>query len=153
MSPLVSSADYSSYTNSHSHQQYVATMGADAWAANALHSNVSSPSSTGNHADDYAAGYIPTSVPTTMMGSATAIHAMDNKSLKMEFDDVDGFRMANVSSMSHSMSPAGAQYLDQHSQHSHQQHQHQHQQNADAWGMYGMYYPAQMPNTAVCLTR
>ncbi|KAF5008978.1 hypothetical protein FDECE_4774 [Fusarium decemcellulare] len=76
-------------------QQYVPLPNnCESWASTVpcpVPSNVSSPSSS---ADDYSAGYIPTSVPTSMLPSnntsSSSISAVGHKDvIKMEYDDVD----------------------------------------------------------------
>jgi hypothetical protein len=55
---------------------------------NYAQSVVSSPTSSVGHADDYITGYIPTSVPASMMDggavmSQTSVSCLDNKSRKL----------------------------------------------------------------------
>jgi len=123
-------------------QQYVPLPNnCESWANTVpVPSNVSSPSSSAN-TDDYGAGYIPTSVPTSMLPSnntsSSSISAVGgHKDIKMEYEDVDhhdaAFRLANQS-----MQGAPNPYMQQQQ---HQQQQHQHQQ--PAWNMYpAVYYP------------
>lgn len=144
MSP---SADYSAYNNQHHHQQpsqYAASMTTgDGWAAGTMPSNVSSPSSASNTPDEYVAGYIPTSVPTTLMPSAGSLHSLDMNSA---IHGMSSQYMATSSSQHH-------HHHQQHSPPPQQQHQH------GDWSMYDMYYPAQMHTkgndfpTALCMTR
>lgn len=116
MSPLPSGGadyipDYSQAT-----QQYVPMPNCEAWAST-LPSSVPSPSSSVN-TDEYgpAAAYIPTSVPSSMMGTA-GIGLVDGKEVKMEFDGM------------HDMMAQG--YMQQAQQ----------QQRPQGWNMYpGMYY-------------
>jgi len=85
MSPLPSGgADYIS-DYSQATQQYVPMPNCEAWAS-AIPSSVPSPSSSVN-TDEYgpAAGYIPTSVPSSMMGTA-GIGLVDGKEVKVEFE-------------------------------------------------------------------
>ncbi|KAH7121940.1 bZIP transcription factor [Dactylonectria estremocensis] len=123
-------------------QQYVPLPNnCESWANTVpVPSNVSSPSSSAN-TDDYGAGYIPTSVPTSMLPSnntsSSSISVVGgHKDIKMEYEDVDhhdaAFRLANQS-----MQGAPNPYMQQQQ---HQQQQHQHQQ--PAWNMYpAVYYP------------
>ncbi|CAM1501171.1 Fc.00g103330.m01.CDS01 [Cosmosporella sp. VM-42] len=110
-------------------------------------SNVSSPSSSAN-TDDYNAGYIPTSVPTSMLpssnNSTTNVNAVAHKDVKMEYEEVDGrshglgrdghpeeanhvqypepgFRLGNPSL------PPAPSYM--------------HQQQQPPWNVYPVYYP------------
>ncbi|KAF7538118.1 hypothetical protein G7Z17_g12695 [Cylindrodendrum hubeiense] len=116
-------------------QQYVPLPNnCESWASTVpVPSNVSSPSSSAN-TDDYGAGYIPTSVPTSMLPSNNTsnsnISAGGHKDIKMEYEDVDhhdaGFRLANQS-----MQGAPNPYMAQ-----------QQQQQQPAWNMYpAVYYP------------
>ncbi|KAK2600200.1 hypothetical protein QQS21_005074 [Conoideocrella luteorostrata] len=114
--------DYSQAT-----QQYVPMPNCEAWASN-IPSSVPSPSSSVN-TDEYGptAGYIPTSVPSNMMGTA-GMGLVDGKEVKMEYEDV------------HSM--MAAQGYMQHAQ----------QQRPQNWNMYpGMYYDNNQ--NAACITR
>ncbi|KAM0550798.1 hypothetical protein ACHAPJ_008661 [Fusarium lateritium] len=78
-------------------QQYVPlSNNCESWASTVscpVPSNVSSPSSS---ADDYSAGYIPTSVPTSLLpsnntssSSISAVGHGHKDVIKMEYDDVD----------------------------------------------------------------
>ncbi|KIL95794.1 hypothetical protein FAVG1_00532 [Fusarium avenaceum] len=77
-------------------QQYVLPNNCESWASTVscpVPSNVSSPSSS---ADDYNAGYIPTSVPTSMLpsnntssSSISAVGHAHKDVIKMEYEDVD----------------------------------------------------------------
>ncbi|KAM0186393.1 hypothetical protein ACHAPI_011689 [Fusarium lateritium] len=77
-------------------QQYVLPNSCESWASTVscpVPSNVSSPSSS---ADDYSAGYIPTSVPTSMLpsnntssSSISAVGHGHKDVIKMEYEDVD----------------------------------------------------------------
>ncbi|KAH6987257.1 hypothetical protein EDB80DRAFT_881690 [Ilyonectria destructans] len=140
-------------------QQYVPLPNnCESWANTVpVPSNVSSPSSSAD-TDGYGAGYIPTSVPTSMLPSnntsTSSISAVGHKDIKMEFEDVDhhgmkprgvgesrkpqeeanfdyadaGFRLANQS-----MQGAPNPYMAQQQQQQHQQ---------PAWNMYpAVYYP------------
>lgn len=127
MSPLPSGGadyipDYSQAT-----QQYVPMPNCEAWASN-LPSSVPSPSSSVN-TDEYgpAAAYIPTSVPSSMMGTA-GIGLVDGKEVKMEFEGM------------HDMMAQG--YMQQAQQ----------QQRPQGWNMYpGMYYDGSQ--NAACISR
>lgn len=139
MSP---SADYYHQTQQPASSQYAASMTTgDGWAAGTMPSNVSSPSSASNTPDEYVAGYIPTSVPTTLMPSAGSLHSLDMNTAMHTMSSQ--YNMAGPHSPPH---------------HQHQHHQQQQQQHSD-WAMYDMYYPAQMHTkgndfpTAVCMTR
>jgi hypothetical protein len=76
-------------------QQYVPiSNNCESWANTVpVPSNVSSPSSSAN-TDDYSAGYIPTSVPTSMLpssnNSTTNVNVVAHKDVKMEYEEVDG---------------------------------------------------------------
>ncbi|CEJ83926.1 hypothetical protein VHEMI03302 [[Torrubiella] hemipterigena] len=123
MSP---STDYHHYQQQSGSSQYAASMTTgDGWAAGTMPSNVSSPSSASNTPDEYVAGYIPTSVPTTLMPSAGSLHSLDMN--------------AAMHTMSSQYNMAGP-----HSPPHHQHQHHQQQQQHSDWGMYDMYYPAQM---------
>lgn len=117
-------------------QQYVPlSNNCESWANTVpVPSNVSSPSSSAD-TDGYGAGYIPTSVPTSMLPSnntsTSSISAVGHKDIKMEYEDVDhhdaGFRLANQS-----MQGAPNPYMAQQQQ----------QQQQPAWNMYpAVYYP------------
>ncbi|OAA44175.1 bZIP transcription factor [Metarhizium rileyi] len=118
MSPLPSGAadyisDYSQTT-----QQYVPMPNCEAWASN-LPSSVPSPASSVN-TDEYgpAGGYIPTSVPSSMMSSAGIGIVDNNKEVKMEYEGMNDMMNAQ----------------------GYMQHNH-HQQRPQGWNMYpGMYY-------------
>ncbi|KAF5121934.1 hypothetical protein E5D57_012406 [Metarhizium anisopliae] len=118
MSPLPSGgADYIS-DYSQSTQQYVPMPNCEAWAST-LPSSVPSPSSSVN-TDEYgpAAGYIPTSVPNSMMGTS-GVCMVDGKEVKMEYEGM------------HDM--MGSQ--------SYMQQNPPQQQRPQSWHMYpGMYY-------------
>lgn len=142
MSPMGNSNGNTADYGYAAQQQYIPTTSApDAWAATTMQSNVSSPSSSGHNGDEY--GYIPTSVPTTLMPSSSSLHSMD--------------------SIHGGMPPAAPSYMGGHQQHHQQQHhtspQQHHQQHGADWSMYNMYYPAQMPpkgndfSNALCMTR
>ncbi|KAH7132829.1 bZIP transcription factor, partial [Dactylonectria macrodidyma] len=104
-------------------QQYVPLPNnCESWANTVpVPSNVSSPSSSAN-TDDYGAGYIPTSVPASMLPSnntsTSSISVVGgHKDIKMEYEDVDHHGAPNP-------------YMQQ------QQHQ------QPAWNMYpAVYYP------------
>ncbi|KAM6524668.1 hypothetical protein FALCPG4_010276 [Fusarium falciforme] len=130
------SGDYSSLPDYG--QQYVPLPNnCESWANTVpcpVPSNVSSPSSS---ADDYSAGYIPTSVPASMLPSnntsTSSINAVGHKDvIKMEYEEVDhhdaGFRLSNPS-----LPPA--------TPHTYMQQQHHHQHQQPAWNMYPVYYP------------
>jgi hypothetical protein len=116
-------------------QQYVPLpTNCESWANTVscpVPSNVSSPSSS---ADDYSAGYIPTSVPTSLLPSnntsSSSIGAVGHGHkdvIKMEYEDVDshdaGYRLSNPS-----MQPVSS-------------HTYMAQQQQPAWNMYPVYYP------------
>ncbi|OBS28686.1 hypothetical protein FPOA_02624 [Fusarium poae] len=111
-------------------QQYVPLpTNCESWANTVscpVPSNVSSPSSS---ADDYSAGYIPTSVPTSLLPSnntsSSSIGAVGHGHkdvIKMEYEDVDshdaGYRLSNPS-----MQPVSP-------------HTYMAQQQQPAWNMY-----------------
>jgi hypothetical protein len=116
-------------------QQYVPLPNnCESWASTVpcpVPSNVSSPSSS---ADDYSAGYIPTSVPSSMLPSnntsssnISAVGHSQKDVIKMEYEDVDshdaGYRLSNPS-----LQPVSPHtYMAQHQQ--------------PAWNMYPVYYP------------
>jgi hypothetical protein len=114
-------------------QQYVPLPNnCESWASTVpcpVPSNVSSPSSS---ADDYSAGYIPTSVPTSLMpsnntsSSSISVGHAHKDVIKMEYEDVDshdaGFRLSNPS-----LHPVSHTYMAQ--------------QQQPAWNMYPVYYP------------
>ncbi|KAF4450619.1 hypothetical protein F53441_6280 [Fusarium austroafricanum] len=91
------SGDYSPIPD-YGHQYVPLPNNCESWASTVscpVPSNVSSPSSS---ADDYSAGYIPTSVPTSLLASnntsSTSIsavgHGHNHKDvIKMEYEDVD----------------------------------------------------------------
>ncbi|KAI5458898.1 hypothetical protein BGZ63DRAFT_267952 [Mariannaea sp. PMI_226] len=105
-------------------------------------SNVSSPTSSAN-TDDYSTGYIPTSVPASMLPSnntsSSNISAVGqgHKDVKLEYEDVDhdaAFRLSNPV-----LQAAPHTYMTQ--QQPPQTH-HQHQVQQPQWNMYpGVYYP------------
>lgn len=74
---------------------------------------VSSPCSSTGHPEDYVPGYIPTSVPASMMGGAvippTAISCLDET--KVEYEDIDTVEHA----YSHTSVPQSSTYLPQQS--------------------------------------
>ncbi|QLI74454.1 uncharacterized protein G6M90_00g112280 [Metarhizium brunneum] len=118
MSPLPSGgADYIS-DYSQSTQQYVPMPNCEAWAST-LPSSVPSPSSSVN-TDEYGpgAGYIPTSVPNSMMGTS-GVCMVDGKEVKMEYEGMHDM-MGSQSYMQQNPPP---------------------QQRPQSWHMYpGMYY-------------
>ncbi|KAK3349466.1 hypothetical protein B0T25DRAFT_244015 [Lasiosphaeria hispida] len=73
---------------------------------------VSSPCSSTGHPEDYVPGYIPTSVPASMMGGAvippTAISCLDET--KVEYEDID-----TEHAYSHTSVPQSSTYLPQQS--------------------------------------
>ncbi|KAH7120104.1 hypothetical protein B0J13DRAFT_680741 [Dactylonectria estremocensis] len=135
-------------------QQYVPLPNnCESWANTVpVPSNVSSPSSSAN-TDDYGAGYIPTSVPASMLPSnntsTSSISAVGtHKDIKMQYENVDhpdaSFRLANQS-----MQGAPNPYMQsqqqqfqyqQHLEHQQDQHQQQQQQQQPAWNMYPAVY-------------
>ncbi|KAK7419807.1 hypothetical protein QQZ08_010695 [Neonectria magnoliae] len=159
------SGDYGSLPD-YGHHYVPLPNNCESWASTvpcAVPSNVSSPSSSAN-TDDYGAGYIPTSVPTSMLPSnntsSSNISAQGHKDIKMEYEDVDhhgthfhvagekrmepaeantrdtdaGFRLGNPS-----LQTAHHPYMTQQQQQQQQQHQ---QQQQPAWNMYpAVYYP------------
>ncbi|KAG5991786.1 hypothetical protein E4U43_003936 [Claviceps pusilla] len=154
MSPLPTGrADYIS-DYSQATQQYVPMPNCEAWAST-LPSSVPSPSSSVN-TEEYgpAAGYIPTSVPSNMLGS-TSIGIVDgSKNVKMEYEDVHNI-MATQGYMQQAAHHHHQHQHQQHQQQAHQQHQ-QHQQphhpRPQNWNMYpGMYYDNSQ--STVCVSR
>lgn len=134
MSPLASNADYTSMPD-YSQQQYVGlpqSNSCESWASNVpnhINSNVSSPASS---AEEYVTGYIPTSVPTTMMPSSSGIDAVEAAS----------FRLSNMP-----MQGMPPMYMQQQ-----QQQQPAHHQQDPQWQMYNnMYYGAK--DQSACLSR
>lgn len=133
MSPLASSAEYTPMPDYS--QQYVAmhsnNNNVESWASNApnhIHSNVSSPASS---AEEYVTGYIPTSVPTTMMPSSSGIDAVEAAS----------FRLANMP-----MQGMPPMYMQGQQPQDHQQ------QSAEGWQMYpNVYYGTK--DQSACLSR
>ncbi|KZZ87675.1 bZIP transcription factor [Moelleriella libera RCEF 2490] len=126
MSPLPSGgADYIPDYNPTS-QPYVPMPNCEAWASN-LPSSVPSPSSSVN-TDEYGptSAYIPTSVPSNMMG-AGGMNIHDGKDVKIEYDDVQS--IISAQGYMHHQSPQ-PQQLPQ-----------PQQQRTQNWNMYsGMYY-------------
>ncbi|KAG5929334.1 hypothetical protein E4U53_002464 [Claviceps sorghi] len=145
-------SDYSQAT-----QQYVPMPNCEAWAST-LPSSVPSPSSSVN-TDEYGptAGYIPTSVPSTMVGSSSVGIVDGTKNVKMEYDDVHGIMTAQgyVPQSAHHHHHQHHQQHHQPSQQHHQQqqqHQHQQHQRPQNWNMYpGIYYDN--AQSTVCVTR
>lgn len=89
------SGDYNSLPD-YSQQYVPLPNNCESWANTVpcpVPSNVSSPSSSAN-TDDYSAGYIPTSVPASMLpssnNSTTNVNAVAHKDVKMEYEEVDG---------------------------------------------------------------
>ncbi|GKU20631.1 hypothetical protein FLAG1_06295 [Fusarium langsethiae] len=136
------SGDYSPIPD-YGQQQYVPLpTNCESWASTVpcpVPSNVSSPSSS---ADDYSAGYIPTSVPTSLLPSnntsSSSIGAVGHSHkdvIKMEYEDVDshdtGYRLSNPS-----MQPVSP-------------HTYMAQQQQSAWNMYppGACWPAPVLTT------
>ncbi|RDA95594.1 hypothetical protein CP533_1178 [Ophiocordyceps camponoti-saundersi (nom. inval.)] len=150
MSPIPSGPDYGPLPD-YGHQQqpqqpqpqpYVSLpKSCDSWASGltsaTIPSSVPSPCSSVN--DDYGAGtgYIPTSMPASLMSQP--------KDPKMEFDDMQP------------MTTASQAYLPQHHAHSPHQHQHQQQQqHQPRWNMYQqpMYYDSgASPSPTACMSR
>ncbi|TQW00105.1 hypothetical protein V2A60_001225 [Cordyceps javanica] len=143
MSPLASSADYNPVPDYGQH--YVAMSGSsvDSWAANVpshMGSNVSSPSSS---ADDYVSGYIPTSVPTTMMPNSNSL------------ESIDDFRMNNMQMQGVPSSVYMQQQQQQQQQQPPQQQPQQPPQHGSSqgeWQMYNVYYNSHKGGEA-CLSR
>ncbi|KAG6000524.1 hypothetical protein E4U21_005360 [Claviceps maximensis] len=145
-------SDYSQAT-----QQYVPMPNCEAWAST-LPSSVPSPSSSVN-TEEYGptAGYIPTSVPSNMIGSASVGIVDGSKNVKMEYEDVHSI----IANQSYMQQAAQHQHHHQHHQHQtqqhhhhhqHQQHQQPHHQRPQNWNMYpGMYYDNSQ--STVCVTR
>ncbi|KAG5981364.1 hypothetical protein E4U54_006656 [Claviceps lovelessii] len=157
MSPLPTGrADYIS-DYSQATQQYVPMPNCEAWAST-LPSSVPSPSSSVN-TEEYGptAGYIPTSVPSNMLGS-TSIGLVDgSKNVKMEYEDVHHIMATQgyMQQAAHHHQQHQHQHQHQHQQHQqhpHQQHQQPHHQRPQNWNMYpGMYYDNSQ--STVCVTR
>ncbi|KAH8684171.1 hypothetical protein BGZ61DRAFT_550048 [Ilyonectria robusta] len=94
-------------------QQYVPLPNnCESWANTVpVPSNVSSPSSSAD-TDGYGAGYIPTSVPTSMLPSnntsTSSISAVGHKDIKMEYEDVDHHVHAGRAQSLHGAAAAAA---------------------------------------------
>jgi hypothetical protein len=141
-------------------QQYVPLPNnCESWASTVpcpVPSNVSSPSSS---ADDYSAGYIPTSVPASMLPSnntsTSSINAVGHKDvIKMEYEEVDhhGTIPQGLPDVRLGEEANHAQCLDAGfrlsnpslppaTPHTYMQQQHHHQHQQPAWNMYPVYYP------------
>jgi hypothetical protein len=141
-------------------QQYVLPNNCESWASTVscpVPSNVSSPSSS---ADDYSAGYIPTSVPTSMLpsnntssSSISAVgHAHAHKDvIKMEYEDVDSHGTEPQEQLLHDalarQQTNHTQCLDagfrlsNHSLQPVSPHTYMAQHQQPAWNMYPVYYP------------
>ncbi|QPG98259.1 hypothetical protein C2857_007427 [Epichloe festucae Fl1] len=150
MSPLPSGpADYIS-DYSQTTQQYVPMPNCEAWAST-LPSSVPSPSSSVN-TDEYGptAGYIPTSVPSNMIGTA-GMGLGDGKNIKMEYEDVRSI-MAAQGYVHHGQHQQQQQQQQHHHHHQQQQQPQQPQQRPQNWNMYpGMYYDSNQ--NVACVTR
>ncbi|KAG6016516.1 hypothetical protein E4U41_004427 [Claviceps citrina] len=163
-------ADYMSDYGQATQQQYVPMPNCEAWAST-LPSSVPSPSSSVN-TDEYGptAGYIPTSVPSSMMGTAGMGLVDGGKNVKMEYDDVmlgpQGYSITQAHPHHphhHQQQPQHPAHRPQahHAHHAHHPHHHQQQQQqphqqphqrSQNWNMYpGMYYDHGQ-NTA-CVSR
>ncbi|EMT70610.1 hypothetical protein FOC4_g10009076 [Fusarium odoratissimum] len=139
-------------------QQYVPLPNnCESWASTVpcpVPSNVSSPSSS---ADDYSAGYIPTSVPTSLLpsnntsSSSISVGHAHKDVIKMEYEDVDshGTVTQQHPAISHSLSRQETnhtQCLDAGFRLSNPSlqpvsHTYMAQQQQPAWNMYPVYYP------------
>ncbi|KAG5913681.1 hypothetical protein E4U42_000927 [Claviceps africana] len=144
---------------SHATQQYVPMPNCEAWAST-LPSSVPSPSSSVN-TDEYGptSGYIPTSVPSSMIGSASVGIVDGPKNVKMEYDDVHSImttqgymqQSAHHHPHHHHQPPPQHHHQQQQQQQQPQHHQPQHQRPQN-WNIYpGMYYDN--AQSTVCVTR
>jgi hypothetical protein len=139
-------------------QQYVPLPNnCESWASTVpcpVPSNVSSPSSS---ADDYSAGYIPTSVPSSMLPSnntsssnISAVGHSQKDVIKMEYEDVDSHGKIPQPQLHHvppEQRTNHTQYLDAGYRLSNPSlqpvspHTYMAQHQQPAWNMYPVYYP------------
>jgi hypothetical protein len=139
-------------------QQYVPLPNnCESWASTVpcpVPSNVSSPSSS---ADDYSAGYIPTSVPSSMLPSnntsssnISAVGHSQKDVIKMEYEDVESHGKIPQPQLHHvppEQRTNHTQYLDAGYRLSNPSlqpvspHTYMAQHQQPAWNMYPVYYP------------
>ncbi|ESU08092.1 hypothetical protein FGSG_12169 [Fusarium graminearum PH-1] len=140
-------------------QQYVPLpTNCESWANTVpcpVPSNVSSPSSS---ADDYSAGYIPTSVPTSLMpsnntssSSLGAVGHSHKDVIKMEYEDVEShgtipqqrlsYAMLYKQKTNHTQCLDAGYRLSNPSMQPVSPHTYMAQQQQSAWNMYPVYYP------------
>ncbi|PHH84919.1 hypothetical protein CDD83_1179 [Cordyceps sp. RAO-2017] len=178
MSPLPSGPDYAPLPDYQ--QQYVSLpKSCESWASGltsaTIPSSVPSPCSSVN-TDEYGptAGYIPTSMPASMMhhghASIGANATGSGKDIKMEFEDMQSIATQGYMHQqqqqgqqqqpaqhqsAHQQQPQQQQQAAHHHQHSPTSQHHHHQPQptrSQAWNMYPMYYEA-TPSPTACVSR